>query len=774
MTVRRVRVVGALFSAFVTAAGAAAQQPAAAPFASTITGQILASGSDVPLRRARVVVTNTPRGAGESVLTDNQGRFEMPVTGIGPFRLTVMKGGHVTAETTIRREDLSAPFIIRLPRGAAISGVVVDPNGRPATSVSVAAHRLDENAPAEGVPEVVGTQTDDRGEFRLAGLARGRYGLFAGTVVSITPARSTVLGDPHATVSVDAGEEIAGVQLTTQEDRRRTALAQAVAGVASASSQLQRSPPTPLAGGIQGRVTTDSGEAAANVAIRVSGEGAQSYRRTDADGAFAFPALRGGEYSIDVSIPGQESWQYGQDRFGGTRRSVIVPTDTIVSGVDFVIPASVAIAGTIVDEHGEPLQGVHVRALHMRHVEGRLAAAPVGNGSETDDRGRYRLVGLQPGAYLVAATIDSPVSTSDGGRIAYAPTYYPGTYTFAAAAPLEVQSEAVANFALAAVALADIVGSALDGNASLVSGTARLMESRRSEAMATPPRTAEIGNDGSFVFRQVPPGDYVLQVLGSGPGRTGLFATRTVSVGSDTIELTIPTSYGTALEGRIVLDTAANERFACGDPDGVRLNPACAVRGPSAFRIAPVALDDSARAEPTQSLVTSGTDFFVTGLFGPTAFALRAGPSDDWFIKSFTVNGFDIVDSGFDFGARPRTIDNVEVVLSDNGAVITGWVAAAQTRSTSYAVVVFPAAAAARVSHSRRIKVARSAADGSFRLGGLPSGDYLVAAVNRIAGGSGGGEWQDAGVLRSLEPLAQRISLVEGRSQTVTLRLIQR
>ena len=61
-----------------------------------------------------------------------------------------------------------------------------------------------------------------------------------------------------------------------------------------------------------------------------------------------------------------------------------------------------------------------------------------------------------------------------------------------------------------------------------------------------------------------------------------------------------------------------------------------------------------------------------------------------------------------------------------------------------------------------------------FAVGGLPAGDYFVAAVSRLQGTRDGGEWQNPDVLLQLEARAERLTLSEGQSRMVTLRLIER
>jgi hypothetical protein len=60
-----------------------------------------------------------------------------------------------------------------------------------------------------------------------------------------------------------------------------------------------------------------------------------------------------------------------------------------------------AVAGVVIDESGEPVVGVAVRAFAQLRIAGRtqLAGGPI---AMTDDRGVYRIGGLSPGRYLIA------------------------------------------------------------------------------------------------------------------------------------------------------------------------------------------------------------------------------------------------------------------------------------------------------------------------------------------------------------------------------------
>ena len=79
------------------------------------------------------------------------------------------------------------------------------------------------------------------------------------------------------------------------------------------------------------------------------------------------------------------------------------------------MPRGGVIAGTVLDEHGEPAVGTQVRVYRYNRQSGVRTPQLAGNDA-TDDRGMYRIYGLQIGDYLVAA-IPRPQAVL-GGAIA--------------------------------------------------------------------------------------------------------------------------------------------------------------------------------------------------------------------------------------------------------------------------------------------------------------------------------------------------------------------
>ena len=182
-------------------------------------------------------------------------------------------------------------------------------------------------------------------------------------------------------------------------------------------------------GAIKGRVVGDAGEPLAGITVyatpRASGANSRSQRTAIADdeGNFTIGGLEPGLYSLGASLPGyvpEVDTQTG--RPSSTYRPGETATLRLVRGG--------VITGAVTDPQGEPLVAVSVRAFRVRDLDGRAPSGPYAfsNEDRTDDRGVYRIYGLQPGVYVVLAGGSSnsfgPFVSPFGGD---APTFYPSS-----------------------------------------------------------------------------------------------------------------------------------------------------------------------------------------------------------------------------------------------------------------------------------------------------------------------------------------------------------
>lgn len=156
-------------------------------------------------------------------------------------------------------------------------------------------------------------------------------------------------------------------------------------------------------------VTLTSGGALAPPAVSIGPVGSPPLPRvmTGSDGQFAFRDLSKGSYSLTAMKPGHIDGAYGRRRPGGLPQQVTLEEGQKTGDIAIPIWKYATISGTVVDEAGEPVVGVQLRALRRTYVAGRPKFTAVITsvvsliGVTTDDRGMYRLSGLTPGDYVV-------------------------------------------------------------------------------------------------------------------------------------------------------------------------------------------------------------------------------------------------------------------------------------------------------------------------------------------------------------------------------------
>jgi len=82
-------------------------------------------------------------------------------------------------------------------------------------------------------------------------------------------------------------------------------------------------------------------------------------------------------------------------------------------------------------------------------------------------------------------------------------------------------------------------------------------------------------------------------------------------------------------------------------------------------------------------------------------------------------------------------------------------------------IIVYSSDAEKWVEDSRFVRATRPDQQGLFRISGLPPGDYLIAAIDYVQDG----QWNDPEYLESLRRDSQRLTLSEGASQSIALKM---
>lgn len=419
--------------------------------------------------------------------------------------------------------------------------------------------------------------------------------------------------------------------------------------------------------------------ARSEVRLEVIAAGATSALRSmlsDSRGRFVFHSLPAGAYLISVRRAGYLTARYGQRRWDGPGTPVV-----LAAAAHFFAEVRLqrlgVITGQVLDENQVGLTGHPVYAFKESDGALRMAA-----GGVSDDRGIYRLIGLEPGRYYVRT---GPRRLEDGRGLL--PTFHGQTTVFAEARPVEAELDReMGGVDIEPVAgrLTRLAGRVLGGAATVT------LHSELGE------REAQAGPDGAFQFDELAPGPYELIALTtSGPPRA---AWRRLYLGERAAEV--------ALELRAL----PSLRVRCEEKDGRRVD---AGRVTVFLRRAVRPGDNPVRIEGGQSIALIPGEYQAAAVAPP-----------EYYIHSFLMPRSSSRPGRFE--AFPGEAMDLTVVLGSRPAALRGQVRDAEGKLVPGAPVFLSA-----VDPELRLlleggRSTRADQSGEYRFYGLPPGRYRL------------------------------------------------
>ena len=155
---------------------------------------------------------------------------------------------------------------------------------------------------------------------------------------------------------------------------------------------------------VSGRVLdADTGRPIAGALVTAYGAAAGASRAvvlTSGSGEFVIRGLRPGKLVLIARKSGYVDASQGQSRAAGFAPPILVVAGKRYLDTEIRMWRHGVIAGTVIDEAGDPVIGARVRAYLAVRAGGRTGYTENG-GSTTDDRGAYRIAQLVPGTYVV-------------------------------------------------------------------------------------------------------------------------------------------------------------------------------------------------------------------------------------------------------------------------------------------------------------------------------------------------------------------------------------
>jgi len=518
---------------------------------------------------------------------------------------------------------------------------------------------------------------------------------------------------------------------------------------------------------VSGQVVDDTGRLIENATVRLVSSGATSTRLTDRRGRFLYENVRAGAYVLMVSKSGYYDGAYGKRRPAGSPLPFEIAATQSFGDMRIELFRGCVITGSVVDEGSEPVAGVRVIAFRRDFVEGEWRYTTSGSGV-TDDRGAFRVFGLQPGEYIVstpttqANTSNNEVLTAtltdvDERDTAYPSLFYPAARYFPLALPLLLASGEVkyaVDFKWSPVVARTVRGQLTGSAADVADQVVRLVPfDSQGAGFGTEAAITLSGPDGSFTFLRVPQGSYRLEAGAAFTGQTAETAAVTwgradVAVSDeDVTKLEVAMGGGRKVAGAVTFAASASQ-------------PA------TGLARVPVTLVPAAPGlSPTSKIAIDADGTFTRMNLVPGPYYIRVGATPPGtYVRSISGGGHDALDLPVDL--TDADVDDIQITLTDRGTEIIGSVRDGRLMQIPGAAVIVMSAHDKQWTPNRT-RYLRASTAGSFAITGLPPGEYLIVAIDdALAEG-----WQDSRVLTQLRTLATRIALREAESRTLELRL---
>ena len=520
---------------------------------------------------------------------------------------------------------------------------------------------------------------------------------------------------------------------------------------------------------IQGKVVAADGARPlrrARVSLATVGGGAEGRRTvsTGLDGSYTFKELPAGRFRITVTRGGYLQLEYGQRRPGEPGRPLQLGEGEKLEKVDFTLPRMSGIVGRVTDENGEPIEGVSVYAMRSLFYDGRRRLVPVSElRVTTDDDGEYRILRLPPGSYHVMATTKETWTVVQNGVesvLGYLPTYFPGVAAAADARRVSVgvgeQIRAV-DFSLMAGRAAKVSGTAVDSQGRPFTRVSLSEEVRGlSGASFRGGPTVTVAGDGSFVARDVPPGDYTLTATRTGPteGQPEVALMYLTVDGQDLDNIMLTGSTGGTVTGKVISEDGTLPKVST-----------MYVRVYEQYRSQPPPVLLGTFRTGEQGGVKEDGTFIEEHVFGRARVSVTL--PDGWMLKKVQHEGRDITDKVIELRSGER-LSGLEVLITNRVTDLSGHITDAKGAPVGEAtLLVYPADADSWFEHSRSIRLTRPDQQGRWQLKALPAGDYLAVALEYIEDVA----WQDPDFLESIRRYAEKVTIQDGGTHTLPLKL---
>jgi protocatechuate 3,4-dioxygenase beta subunit len=475
---------------------------------------------------------------------------------------------------------------------------------------------------------------------------------------------------------------------------------------------------------------------------------------SDRAGRFSIATIRPGTY---VLLPERAGFLHTQ-----AKTSTAIPTITIkagehVTGYQLEMTPRAVLSGRVIDEAGDPVQGLRVQAVAVSPEIAPAVLAPAPN-FPTDDRGEFRILGV-PGKYYLQVAPNSPNGSdrpevrSDGtSEVVYGTTFYPSSLRKDRATVVEaIAGKDVGGLEIRLARQQQ--GLSISGVVSgIPEGSNRpyvILWFGEKAPSVTSARNTAAAADGKFKFESLQPGFYRISAQYS-DGKT-TFATRSM-------EWTLENTDVSNVDLRLVpgLEVSGKVRME-GDPGTpapkgtVKLDPVLGYM--------------------MGNLQRSGGELDADGMFrikgiGPGRYKVRVDPLPEGaYVKTLEIDGAPTPPDALDLSNYAKNV-NANLVIGRNGVVISGRVldSNGEPMQTNVVMIYLVKEFTEMLTGNG---TTQATPDGKYTLKGVAPGKYKLFAVDafRVSGASA------IDMLKDMFNRAEEVEFKEGDKITKDLRV---
>lgn len=452
-------------------------------------------------------------------------------------------------------------------------------------------------------------------------------------------------------------------------------------------------------------------------------KGTALYQTSDESGTFLFPKVSPGRYTITVEREGFLPLSAG--RIGDYKMPPMfsVSSGQTISSFIYRLTPSGVISGKVKFDDAEPAVDVTIQLYRSYYERGRHGYAAAAS-TRTNDRGEYRVHGLEPGAYYVAALYQAPPRPAGAEEqtrrdalgnplpeLSYAVTFFPEVQEMSDAVPVKIApGDEVAGIDIFLTLVhtvrvrGRVVSAGKGGVIASPSVTLRMNDSDNTASVSSPIHVA-IDKDRNFEIQGVTAGPYLLMASGAEDG-VPLTGRVPINVGdADVATADVVLGAGSLWTGKIHVD----------DDDSTL---------PAGLTIS--LQPRRSTASPSQAKVSENGEFSVAFVPDETYDLYVLNGPDNSYLKSVRIANSERLSQGLEASAddAPPPLD---VRIGSQGGQVVGRAVTADPKvvASGATVVLIPDPPAGRV---QAYQTAHADEYGNFLLRGLPPGKYVLVA----------------------------------------------